>query len=235
VLDVGCGCGQTTLELAERVGDAGQVVGADISGPMLAEAQRKLDASGRTNVELIQADAQTHAFDAGSFDLAFSRFGVMFFADPEAAFSNLLTALRPGGRLVMVCWQEMSRNPWMLVPAAAAAKHVELPAPADPDGPGPFAFRDRERVTEILSRAGFDRIEAESLDRKLVMAGGPNLEQAAGFIMQMGPAGAALREAPADVVEAAAASVQEALRPHMTERGIEMDASAWIYSARRAD
>lgn len=235
VLDVGCGCGHTTLELAARVGAEGSVVGADISSPMLDEARRKAAQSNASNVDFIQVDAQTHDFEPNSFDVLFSRFGVMFFADPVAAFSNMLGALRPGGRMVFVCWQEITRNPWMFVPAGAAAKHVQMPPPPDLAGPGPFAFADRERVVDILSRAGFAQAEGRALDRQVCMAAGLDLEQAARFIMQMGPAGAALREAGPEVIEAAAASVQEALRPHMTERGIEMDASAWIFSATRAD
>jgi len=231
---VGCGCGHTSVELAERVGETGRVVGADISGPMLEDARQRAARAGRSNLEFIQTDAQTHAFEPGAFDLVFSRFGVMFFADPVAAFRNLLGALRPGGRLVFLCWQEIGRNPWMLAPAAAAAKHVDMPPPAAPGSPGPFAFADRERVTGILTDAGFEAAEGRPIDRRVVMASGLGLDEAARFIMQMGPAGAALRDAAPEVVEAAAASVREALEPHKTERGIEMEAAAWLFSARRA-
>jgi SAM-dependent methyltransferase len=233
VLDVGCGCGHTSLELSTRVGNGGAVVGLDISGPMLEDARRRASEAGRSNLEFIQADAQTHGFGSDAFDLIFSRFGVMFFEDPEAAFRNLLGALRPGGRLVFLCWQEIGRNPWMLAPAAAAAKHVEMPAPPPPGSPGPFAFADRERVSGILSNAGFDAVGAKAIERSVVMGRGLDLEQAANFVMQMGPAGAALREAGDEVVRAAAASVQEALEPFQTADGIEMDAACWLFSASR--
>ena len=129
VLDVGCGCGRTTLELAARVGSPGSVTGIDISTVMLARARERARKSGAQNVRFENADVQTHAFEPGSFDLAFSRFGVMFFADPVAAFANLRGALAPGGRLAFVCWQPLANNPWMQVPLAATAPHLKLPEP----------------------------------------------------------------------------------------------------------
>ncbi len=125
VLDVGCGCGQTTLELARRVGPRGSVLGADISSVMLGRARELAGAAGATNVRFEEADAQTHAFPPAGFDVLFSRFGVMFFADPRAAFANLRTALRPGARVAFVCWQALPLNPWMAVPLAAALQHFQ--------------------------------------------------------------------------------------------------------------
>ena len=120
VLDVGCGCGQATLQLAERVGATGSVLGSDISEPMLARARERAGEAGLENVEFRQGDAQTEPFPESHFDLIFSRYGVMFFADSEAAFANLRVALRPGGRLVFVCWQELGKNPWLEQPLGAA-------------------------------------------------------------------------------------------------------------------
>ncbi len=176
VLDIGCGCGQTSLQLAERVGDAGQVVGLDISAVMLARARERAEASGQTNTSFRNADAQTESF-AGDFDVLFSRFGVMFFASPEAAFANLRSALRPGGRLTCLTWQSLGLNPWMQVPLAAAAKHLP-PAgpPPDPTAPGPFAFADATRVEGLLAAAGFEAVAHESLERELLVGGGRSLD-----------------------------------------------------------
>ncbi len=233
VLDVGCGCGQSTLQLGERVGTDGAVLGADISGPMLDEARRRACAVGVSHVRLQQADAQVHAFEPGSFDVAFSRFGVMFFEDPVAAFANVLRALRPGGRLGFVCWQELARNAWMLRPVAAVAALIELPARPDPHAPGPFAFADVERVRGTLEKAGFEDVAAESLERDLLVGGGASLEETVEFLLQMGPAGAALREAGEDVRSRAAAAVKETVAPFVTPDGVRMPSASWRITARR--
>src|SRR5262245_12673652 len=154
VIDVGCGMGQTSLQLAERVGAKGAVLGVDISTPMLERARERARAAGVTQASFENADAQTHSFPPASFALLFSRFGVMFFADPTAAFTNLGRALKPGGRLAFVCWQPLLQNPWMRDMLGAIAKHVTLPPPAAPNAPGPFAFGDPARVRGILERAG---------------------------------------------------------------------------------
>src|SRR6185503_11565956 len=139
VLDVGCGCGATTRALAARVGARGSAHGVDISAPMLARAAELTRAAGVGNVRFTNADAQTYAFEPGGADVLFSRFGVMFFTDPPAAFTNLRRALRPGGRVAFVCWQPLAENPWLLVPLSTAAQHIQLPPPPAPGAPGPFA------------------------------------------------------------------------------------------------
>ncbi len=151
VLDVGCGCGQTSLQLADKVGPRGSVTGIDLSAPMLERAQARAAGLGLANVRFLNADAQTTPLGSAAFDLIFSRFGVMFFADPTAAFANLRASLAPGGRVSFVCWQELKLNPWMRVPLLAAAQHIPLPAPAAPDAPGPFSFAAPARVRGILA------------------------------------------------------------------------------------
>ncbi|MDH3685700.1 MAG: class I SAM-dependent methyltransferase [Myxococcales bacterium] len=236
VLDVGCGCGQTTLQLAARVGSTGAVRGVDISAPMLARAQERVDAAGAAHVELDNVDAQTTAFDP-EFDLVFSRFGVMFFAEPERAFANLLSALRPGGRLTWVTWQALPRNPWMLVPVSAAAKHLPPMDPPDPEAPGPFALADADRTERLLAAAGFEDIAHGPLERELLVGGGGDLDETVGFVLQLGPLGAALREAAAEVRAAAAHDVRTALEPYFVEgadgRGVRMPAAAWLVTAKR--
>ena len=153
VLDIGCGCGHTTLALAEAASPNGQVLGVDISGPMLAVARGR--AATNPVIRFIEADAQTADLPSGAFDAAYSRFGVMFFADPAAAFGNIRRAVRAGGRLGFVCWRAFSENLWMRGPAEAAAAFLpSAPAP-DPEAPGPFAFADPSRVRRILEEAGW--------------------------------------------------------------------------------
>lgn len=236
VLDVGCGCGATTLELADAVGDAGRVVAVDISRPMLERARQRAGGAGSgARIEWRLDDAQTAAFEGSDFDLVFSRFGVMFFADPVAAFTNLRRALRRGGRLAFVCWQSREKNPWMLAPAIAAAQHVAFPPPPPPHAPGPFAFGDATRVRGILERAGFADVAHEAVNGPIRLAG-DSVDEALELSLQIGPVGAALREArPNDdqrarVIEA----VRKVIASFETPRGIEAEAGAWIVTARNA-
>lgn len=169
VLDVGCGCGQSSLQIAERVGTSGHVLGIDISEPMLARAIER--ASGLEQASFENADAQLHEFKASDFDLVYSRFGVMFFADPPAAFANFRRALKPGGRLAFVCWQAAPRNQWILVPMLAIAKHVPLPPPPEPGTPGPMSLADTDRTRGILETAGFEDVAFEDLTGELSIRG----------------------------------------------------------------
>ncbi|HXJ35422.1 MAG TPA: class I SAM-dependent methyltransferase [Candidatus Eisenbacteria bacterium] len=231
VIDVGCGCGDTTLAIAGRVGSSGHALGVDISEPMLARARDRAVAEGVRNVQLLVADAQTHAFRPQGADVVFSRFGVMFFADPTAAFANLRAALGDGGRVGFMCWQALTENPWMLVPIGAAAQHVALPPPPAPGAPGPFAFADRDRVTRILSDAGLRDIVFEAFTPTVEIGGG-SVDDAVEFVLQLGPTAAILREAPADALAKVAASMREALAPYATPRGVVMSSAAWIVTAR---
>ncbi len=233
VLDVGCGCGHTTIELARRVGPSGSVTGVDISTPMLEEARAAASRADVRNVRFENVDAQTHPFAPDRFDVVFSRFGVMFFAHPEDAFRNLCRALRPGGRLAFVCWQSLQANQWMLVPLQAAAKHIALPPPPAPGAPGPFALADADRVRGILERAGFADLVFDTLNDTPTIGGAGGLDQAVEFLLQMGPLGRLLREADPGVVPRVAAAVREALAPFHTADGIRMGCAAWAVSGRR--
>ena len=159
VLEIGCGTGATTVPLADAVGPSGRVVGVDIAEPMLEGARRRVAERGLGNITLLQADAQVHSFEPGQFDLITSRFGVMFFADPFAAFSNLLPAARRGGRLCFVCWAPLADNQHLLIPYEVALRHLGPPAPQPPRAPGPMAFGDPDYVRSILETAGFADIE----------------------------------------------------------------------------
>ncbi|MEZ4218915.1 MAG: class I SAM-dependent methyltransferase [Myxococcota bacterium] len=240
VLDVGCGCGQTSLELARRVGPSGAVEGVDISAPMLARARERARDAGLANARFHQADAQTARFGGDAegalpagFDLVFSRFGVMFFADPQAAFANLLGALRPGGRIAWATWQALADNPWMRVPMAAAAAHLPKADPPPPDAPGPFALADAARVERLLRAAGFEDVAHESVVRELRVGGGGTLDEAVSFLVQMGPMGAALRDATDAVRAAATADVRVALAPYYDGTAVRLPAACWVVTARR--
>jgi ubiquinone/menaquinone biosynthesis C-methylase UbiE len=207
------------------------VLGIDISAPMLARARERARAEKLANVVFENADAQTYAFTPDSVDLVFSRFGVMFFADPVAAFANLARALRPGGRLAFVCWQAFAQNPWMRDAVAAIAKHVPLAAPAAPDAPGPFAFADAARVRAILARAGFRAAAQEPLVGEITL--GQTIAEALAFMTEIGPAGNALRDATESQRAAASAAIRETLAAHLTASGVRMAFAAWIISAER--
>jgi ubiquinone/menaquinone biosynthesis C-methylase UbiE len=230
VLDIGCGCGQTSRQLAGRVGRDGAVTAIDISEPMLAVAAHDAAQAGLENVTFRQADAQIYPFPAASFDAAFSRFGVMFFADPVAAFANVVAALKPrSGRLAFVCWREFSQNPWMARPVEAAMRYLPPPPPPEPNAPGPFAFADGEHVRHLLMDAGFVDITLEPYDEAVDL--GP-LGEAVTRSLSVGPLGRLLEEHPrarADVTEA----LRETLSAFETEGHVRMQAAVWIVSARR--
>jgi len=234
VIDVGCGCGETTLALARRVAPAGQVLGVDLSAPMLARAAERARAAGLGDVIRFEnADAQTHRLPAGAFDVAYSRFGVMFFADPAAAFANLRTTLRPGGRLAFVCWQTLVQNRWLSTPLAAAAPHLTLPPPPAPGAPGPFSLADPDRVRSILGRAGFADVALEPVCEPLTIGGGGDVEATVRFLLEgVGPTSAALRDADPAVRERVGVAVREAIAPYVTPTGVRMDSAAWIVTAR---
>jgi SAM-dependent methyltransferase len=226
LIDIGCGCGDTTLELARRVGPSGAVLGVDVSRPMLEVARRRAAERDLTNASFLQADAQTSAFPPA--DGAFSRFGVMFFEDPPAAFANIRRALRPGGRLAFVCWRAMSENAWMTVPMAAAASLLPPPAHVDPGAPGPFALADAERVRGILGAAGFTDVGIEAHDQKI---GWPDVDSALEVALNAGPLGRALRENPS-VAHAAAEKLREAFTALVGPEGLRLDSATWIVRAR---
>lgn len=229
ILDIGCGCGDTTLALALAVGPEGQVLGADISRPMLEVARQRLRAAGLEQASVIEADAQGQDFGAGQWDGLYSRFGVMFFADPPAAFANLAAALKPGGRLAFVCWRSLTENPWMTQPLSAALKHLPPPEPTDPLAPGPFAFADPERVRGILAGAGFGDIVLTPHDEAI---GGNALDDALVVARKVGPAGRLIADHP-EQREAVLASIREVLAAHDTPSGVWFDSATWIVTARK--
>lgn len=230
ILDTGCGCGATTLELARLVGPTGHVLGLDVSQPMTARARERIAAAGLTNAEILVADAATVSLPA--VDLLFSRFGVMFFADPIAAFANLRRAMRPGGRLLCAVWRPLAENPWFHVPLAAVRDLLPPQPPADPFAPGPFAFADPSRVTGILTQAGWHDVAMTPHDVAMPMAPRNGIAQATDFAMRIGAVARMLAEADPGVRARAQAAISEALRAHDGPDGIVLVGSIWLLSAR---
>ena len=225
-LDIGCGCGDTTIALGTSQ-STGAVTGMDISEPMLARARVRAGAIANVNFE--QADAAMAEFN-GQYDLLFSRFGVMFFADPKAAFKNLRKALKPSGRMVFVCWQPPSENPWMSLAGKAVQPFMPPAAtPPNPHAPGPFAFSDPAHVLNILTDAGFANVQIESFNTPLHIA--DNLDDALYFQTQIGPAANAVATLEGAEKDQALNAVKEMFRPHMTSEGLDLEAAVWIVSA----
>ncbi len=233
VLDVGCGCGSTSLELARRVAPGGRVTGVDISATLLARAAERARLADLDVVRFVEADAQTWDADAGAFDAAFSRFGVMFFNDPAAAFANVRRALAPRGSFVFVCWRSPMENTWVSVPMQAALPFFEAPAPPQPGAPGPFSLADRGRIEALLTRAGFTSVEIERLDHPLVLGGGGDLDATVDLVLQIGPTAALLREQGPARLDEVRAALRVALAPHQTERGVTLGAAMWVVRASR--
>ncbi len=231
VLDVGCGCGGTTLGAARLIAP-GQAVGIDLSGPMLARARAGAEAADIGNAVFQQGDAQVHPFEPARFNAVISRFGIMFFADPVAAFANIRSATRPAGRLVFACWQPLAANEWLLVPGAALAEHVLPPAGfGSGDGPGMFAFSDPDRPRQILAAAGWRDIQITSEHTSILVGGGGTVEDAVEFLRTGSMSRTMLAGADAGTVGRAVASVRAALAPYADADGVRMGAAVWLVQA----
>lgn len=230
VLDIGCGCGFTAIELARRVMPGGQVLGVDLSAPMLERARERAPAD--LPVEFVLADATVHPFEPGAADLLFSRFGVMFFAEPRKSFANMRRGLRPGARLVFACWREPQSNPWLMLPLEEACRHVPRPPASDPEEPGAFAFADASRVRGILEGAGFAEVELEALELSLDIGLGRGLEAAVEAATGMGPASRALEGQPASLRAAATESIRAALARYQVGDAVALPGAIWIVTAR---
>ncbi len=233
VLDVGCGFGETSIELAGRVGPAGSVLGIDCCEGFTEVGASDAAKAGVTNVRFEVSDAQTRLFE-GEFDFCFARFGTMFFQSPKAAMRNLRSALRPQGRLLMIVWRSLEDNEWVRVPTKVAAAH--LPPPPETGrtcGPGPFSMADRESVTDILTGAGFVDVVFTRVDVPVTV--GATVDEALDLALQIGPAGELMREAGdigiarRPVIEA---ELRRMLAGYQTDHGIVMPSSSWAITAR---
>jgi SAM-dependent methyltransferase len=234
VLDVGCGAGASSLALAARVGAGGQVLGVDISEPLIARARALVPQD--TPAQFRAADASSAELPEGAFDILFSRFGVMFFDDPTEAFAHMRRALRPGGRVAFVCWRSAAENDWVRVPMDAIKGIVPPPAPPDPEAPGPFSFGDRGRVARILTAAGFTDIAIAPFDASVPFGQGGTRDAAIDDAVKMafegGPLSRALADQPDDIRARASAAVRAAFAGLPCERSVMIDGAAWIVMAR---
>lgn len=230
VIDIGCGCGTTTIELVRRVAPGGTVLGIDVSRPMLEVARSR--AVGLAPAPLFrEADAADAELPAGQ-DLLFSRFGVMFFADPVPALRHLRGALRPGGRFVFVCWRPPRDNGWAMAPLAAARQALGVtPVKADPHAPGPFAFADEARLRGLLDGAGFTAVDVQRVDAQVPVGDSPRA--AAEAAIRLGPAARLLREMGAQHTATVVAAIERALAPLAAADGsVSLPGSGWLVSAR---
>ncbi|PNV32735.1 methyltransferase type 11 [Streptomyces sp. DH-12] len=227
VLDIGCGNGRLTRLAARR---ARHAVGIDLSAPMLERARATAEAEGLPHVTHVQADAQVHPFEPASFDVALSRFGVMFFADPVAAFTNIAGALRPGGRLAFVCLQSFDRQDQARV-FEAVAHHAPLPDLTAASEAGPASFADPTRTRAVLSAAGFDGIDVTPLDTEQVWGTDPS--DASAFLFAWGPMRHWLRDTPAEAVERAREAATEAFAAYATEEGVRLMSRCWLVTGGR--
>ena len=230
VLDVGCGCGLTT-RTAARAASAGSVVGMDLSAAMLQEAARRARAEGLANVRFEQGDVQVHTFSPAAFDLAMSRFGVMFFEDPVAAFANIASALHPGGRVVFTCWQDLARNDWIMVPASGALSYVPFPDLGPEGAPGPFSLADSDHTRRVLTEAGFEAIDINEIAEQMFL--GDNAADATEFLQGTGMARLLFEGVDSETERKAIDAVRDALEAHEQPEGIWLGSAAWLVAATR--
>lgn len=231
VLDIGCGSGTTVLDLAARVGPRGHVLGADISEQSVARARERIAAVGLQHAEVIGADVATHPFVAGSFDLAFSRLGVMFFNDPTGAFSNVHRVMKPAGRLALAVFRPASENPWPSAPVSSVRHLLPPMPPPAPDEPGMFSWGDPARVQRILEGAGFREVSLTPVSMEYQLAGAGGAVEAAEFALLFGPL-TRVSGLSAEQREAVRSTLESFFQSHATPQGVALPSAFWIVQAR---
>ena len=232
-LDIGCGGGSQTLALARYLGEGAQVLGIDISGPLLAVAERRVqqDPDLASRVGFAHADAADYDFDAARFDLLFSRFGVMFFDDPTSAFRNLRAAATPRARLAFCCWRPLAENPFVRLPLQGALSVLPPPPSPEPRAPGPFAFAEPDYVETLLGDAGWSSVAITPAQIPMRWASEDGFSALVRDLVNLGPIGRLLQEAEAAEREKVYAACEELLRPHYRDGVMEMDGAVWMVTA----
>lgn len=236
VVDVGCGFGGTTIELARRVGPRGSAVGLDCCNAFLEHGRKEAKAAGMRNVEFIEADVQSYSFTP-EFDFCFSRFGTMFFENPVSALQNMRTGLKPGGTMTMIVWRKIDDNPCLVVPKEVVLRFLPPPDSANRSGaPGPLSMADEDLVRRQLRSAGYTDIEFERIDAPLLV--GRTRDEAVEFLLALGPAAEVYRQAGELAKERhdeISAALKAELAGYETPEGILMQSSSWKVTARNPD
>ena len=233
VLDIGCGCGHTTLNIAKRIGPSGNVTGLDISEPMLKRAKESAVEMSITNTSFKCVDVQTEDLGDQIYSAAFSRFGVMFFEDSIAAFKNINKSLISGGYLSFVCWQSPAVNPWQSLFIQEVKKFLDLPSPP-PRSPGPFAFMESEYVSSILEESKFQDITIEGHEAEVNMFSGRSLSDSVKDYISINPVVTQmLKESSENQVAEIVNSGIEAFSPYYSEKGLIFPSATWLVTARK--
>lgn len=232
VIDIGCGSGTTVLELAARVGPSGYVLGADVSKLSVAKARERIAAASVHQAEIMLCDVSTHIFPANSFDLVFSRFGVMFFADPVATFANIRKAMKSDGRLALAVFRTPQENKWATA-ALAAVRHLLPPiTPPGPEEPGEFSWADAARVHRILETACFEDISLMPHDPAMPLAGGGGAAEAASFTFRVGPVVRAMSDASEQQKKEVRSVLEAFFTSHEGPQGVVLPGAIWVVTAR---
>jgi len=232
VIDIGCGSGTTVLELAARVGPSGYVVGADVSKPSVEKARQRIAAASIHQAEIMLCDVSTHVFPANSFDLVFSRFGVMFFSDPAATFANIRKAMKSDGRLALAVFRTPQENKWATA-AVAAVRHLLPPmTPSGPEEPGQFSWADAARVRRILESAGFQDISLTPHDPAMALAGRGGSAEAASFMSRVGPVARATSDASEKQKKEVRAALEAYFKSQEGPQGVVLQGAIWVVTAR---
>jgi SAM-dependent methyltransferase len=232
VIDIGCGSGTTVLELASRVGSSGYVLGADVSKSSVEKARERIVAVGVRQAEITLCDVSTHIFPANSFDLVFSRFGVMFFVEPVATFTNIRKAMNPDGRLALAVFRTPQENKWATAPLAAV-RHILPPiTPPGPEEPGEFSWADAARVHRILESAGFQDVSLTPHDPVMPLAAPGGAAEAANFMFRVGPVVRAMSDASEQQRKEVRAALEAFFRSHEGPQGVVLPGAIWIVTAR---
>ena len=234
VLDIGCGCGNTTLSIAEKIKPTGRVTGLDISEPMLQRARESARELSLENTSFQCVDVQTEDIGVNSFNAAFSRFGVMFFEDSIAAFTNINKSLVSGSPLSFVCWQSPIQNPWQSLFVQEVKKFIDLPAPP-PRSPGPFAFMESDYVNSILENSNFENIEIEGHEAEVNMFSGRSLSDSVNDYISINPVvSEMLKDASNELKQEIIHSAIEVFSPYYSDKGLIFPSSTWLVTAKKA-
>ena len=233
VIDIGCGCGSTTLSIAEQLNESAKITGVDISEPMLDQAKKVASEKNLSNVDFQVMDIQTELDIEGKYSAAFSRFGVMFFENPVIAFKNINRSLKEEANFSFVCWQSPKLNPWQSLSIQVIKEFVDLPSPPE-RSPGPFAFAEADYLKSIMTDSGFKNINLESHEQQVTMFTGKSLEQASNDYLSINPVVTEmLKEAPESIKENISSSLQNLFKEYSNGNGLHFPSATWLVTARK--